>query len=79
MEKEIIKPLSFVKELSAYFLRRAKRVLKVRKSEIKTSSIEVHLERGTIWVWLHCKDGLIRAQFYFDGHCYSKYDDREEK
>ena len=79
MKKEKIKPLPFVKEFSDYFLRRAKKVLKVKRSEIETSSVEIHLERGTIWVWLHCKDGLIRAQFYLDGQCYNKYDDRKEE
>ena len=79
MKEEKIKPLPFVKELSGYFFRRAKRVLKVKKSEIETASVEIHLQRGTIWVWLHCKDGLIRAQFYFDGQCYHKYDNRLEE
>jgi len=77
MKKGKIKPLPFVKEFSDYFVRKARRVLGVKGSEIEKSSVEIHPERGTIWVWLHCKDDLVRAQFYFDGQCYHKYDNRK--
>lgn len=77
MKKEEIKSLFIVKEFTDYFVRRAKKVLKVKNSEIETTGIDVHPERGTIWVWFHCKHNLIRAQFYFDGQCFDKYDDRE--
>ena len=79
MKEEEIKPLLFVEEFSDYFVKRARRVLKLKNSEFKTASIDVHPERGTIWVWFHTTEKVIgRAQFNFDGRCYQKLDNRKE-
>ena len=79
MKKEKTKTLPFVKEFSDYFVQRAKRALKLKNSEFETSSISVHPERGTIWVWFYGPKKVISyAQFKFDGHCYRKSDNREE-
>ena len=79
MKEEKIKSLPFVKKLSVYFLRRAKRVLKLKSSEFNIVSIDIHPERGTIWVWFHTSERVIgRAQFNFDGRCYHKLDNRKE-
>jgi len=79
MKEEKIKSLPFVKKLSVYFLRRAKRVLKLKSSEFNIVSIDIHPERGTIWVWFHTSERVIgRAQFNFDGQCYHKLDNRKE-
>ena len=79
MKEEKIKSLPFVKKLSDYFVRRARRVLKLRVSEFETASVDLHPERGTIWVWFHTTEKVIgRAQFNFDGRCYHKLDCRKE-
>ena len=80
MKGKTIKALPFVKEFADYFVRRAKRVLKLRNEDFKTSSIDVFVERGTIWVWFHNPDKIDgRAQFKFDGRCYYKVDYRLDK
>lgn len=80
MKKEKIKPLSFVTELFVYFERRARRVLQLRKADYDHVSIDVHPDRGTIWVWLHNPASIVgRAQFTFDGRCHDKQDCRVEE
>ncbi len=85
MKKEKIKALSFVIELADYFERRAKRVLKLKlkDGDYDHVSIDIHPDRGTVWVWLHGVDKIIgRAHFTFDGRCQDKLDcrlDDEEK
>ena len=79
MKKEKIKPLPFVKEFMTYFERRAMRVLKVKKVEFRSTSIDIFSRSGNIWVWFFKKpDGGIlgRAQFTPDGRCYEKVDNR---
>lgn len=77
MKKRKIKPLPVVKEFTDYFLRRTQRVLKMKASDMHHTSIDVHPEEKTIWVWVHGKEAIIaRAQFTFDGRCYSKTDNR---
>ena len=79
MSEKEIQPLPFVKQFSDYFVRRAKRVLKLKDSEFKTVSIDLHPERGTIWVWFHEPARIVaRAQFYFDGRYFDKLDYRKE-
>ena len=72
-----IKTLSFIKEFYIYFEHRARRVLKLKRADYDHLSIDVHPDRGTVWVWLHNPDKIVgRAQFKFDGRCYDKLDCR---
>lgn len=78
MKKEKIKSLPIIEDFIIYIVRRAKRVLKIKDSEFKSISIDVHPERGTIWVWFHMPEKVIaRVQFYVDGRCYEKSEYRE--
>jgi hypothetical protein len=80
MKKEKIKTLFFVLPFSTYFERRARRVLQLKKADYDHVSIDVHPDRGTIWVWLHNPESIVgRAQFKFDGRCYDKLDCRVEE
>ncbi len=79
MKKEKIKTLPFVKELAEYFERRAKRVLKLKfkDGDYDHVSIDIHPDSETVWVWMHNPGKIVgRAQFNFDGRCYSKVDNR---
>jgi len=80
MKKEKVKPLPMVTVFIDYFVRRAKRVLGLTNADFKTVSIDVHPERGTIWVWFHVPESVLaRAQFYFDGQCYTKWHNEPEE
>jgi len=80
MKKGKIKALPFIQEFINYILLRAMRVLRLKLADFDHASIDVHPDRGTIWVWIHGKEEIIaRAQFYFDGRCFSKVDNREEQ
>lgn len=80
MKKEKIKPLPFVKEFVGYFVRRAKRALKLKNSEFKTLSMDVSPHRGNVWVWFYDEHKVIaRTQFHFDGQCYDKHYYRKEE
>lgn len=81
MKKEKkIKTLPFVKKFYVYFERRARRVLKLKRADYDHSSIDIHPDRGTVWVWLHGPAMIVgRAQFNFDGRCYDKLDCRLEE
>lgn len=77
MKKEKIKPLPFIQEFINYIVLRAMRVLKLKIADFDHASIDVHPDRGTIWVWFHNSDKVVgRAQFYFDGRCFDKLDCR---
>lgn len=77
MKRGKIKQLPCVEEFTNYIIRRAKRVLKIKDKEFNTLSIDVHPDRGTIWVWFHIPEQVIgRVQFYVDGRCYEKSDYR---
>ena len=69
MKEKRIKPLPIVKTFIDYFVHRGKRVLKLKDADFETASIDVHPERGTIWVWFHGSKRIIaRVYFTFDGH-----------
>jgi len=77
MKKEKTKKLPFVQEFVSYFVKRGKRVLKLKDTDFDHPSIDVHPDTGTIWVWFHGVERIVaRAQFTFDGLCYGKYDYR---
>ena len=80
MKKEKIKSLPVITEFIDYFVSRAKRVLQLKKADFHHASIDAHPDRGTIWVWMHGSDEIVGyAQFYFDGHCFNKKDNRLDK
>ncbi len=81
-QEKKIKPLPAVKELIDYLVRRAKKVLKLKNADFHHVSIDLHPERGTIWVWMHGSDEIVAyAQFTLDGRCFNTNDNRldEEK
>ena len=79
MKEEKIKTLSFIQEFTNYIVLRAMRVLRLKNADFDHASIDVHPDAKTIWVWIHSKEAIIgRAQFNFDGRCYSKVDNRKE-
>ena len=80
MKKEKVKLLPVIKDFVTYIVPRAKRVLRLKSADFDHMSIDVHPRDGTIWVWVHGKDEIIgRAQFRFDGQCYSKVDNRNDE
>lgn len=79
MNKKRIKPSSVIKAFASYVALRTKRVLHIKDNQFDHLSIDVHPDTETIWVWVHGKERILgRAQFYFDGRCYSKVDFIEE-
>ena len=50
MKKEKIKPLPAVKAFTDYFIRKAKRSLRLKKADFDRVNID-YTSRGTIWVW----------------------------
>lgn len=82
MKKAKIKTLPFIKEFADYFVRRARRVLKLKlkNGDYDHMGMDVHPDDGTIWVWVYGPKEIVgRAQFNFDGRCYHKVDNREEQ
>lgn len=59
MKKAKIKPLPAVKEFEKYFLRRAKRVLKLKKGEFDSYHIEYLSTRQIIKAWFFVDCSVI--------------------
>ena len=80
MKKEKIKALPVVIKYAEYFIRRAKRVLKLKDVDIDHIGIDFIGRSGQICVWIHGKDKILaRAQFESDGTVIDKYDNRIEE
>ncbi len=79
MKEEKIKPLPIIKSFIDYFLRRGKKVLGLRNAHFDHFSIDIHPDRGTVWVWFHSSRKIIaRAWFTFDGRSIEAMDYRKE-
>ena len=64
MKKAKIKPRPAVKEFEEYFLRRAKRVLKLKKGDFDSYHVEYLSTRQIIKVWLFVDCSVIgHAEF----------------
>ncbi len=74
MKKEKIKPLPMVKTYTDYWIRRARRVLKVKKGQYKNANVE-YTTRGFVYVWFHGEENIVaNATFTLDGkHFYGKH------
>jgi len=72
MKKEKkIKPLPVVKAYTGYWIRRARRVLNVKKGEYKEADVD-YSTRGFVYVWFHRKDQIVaNAIFTLDGKRWS--------
>ncbi len=67
MKKEKIKPLPVVKAYADYWIRRARKVLKVKKGEYKSVNVD-YTTRGFVYVWFHREhDVVAHATFTLDG------------
>lgn len=78
MKKDKIKPLPIVKAYADYFVRRAKRILKLKESDYNNINIDFYGRSGMICVWIHGKDSIIaRVEFESDGKIRDKYDYRQ--
>ena len=65
MKEEKIKPLPIVKEFSNYFLRRAKKILKLKKSGFESFSVELWNTGKNVWVWFYGENSVIVARVTF--------------
>ena len=80
MEKEKIKPLPVVRVYAQYWLRRARRVLKLRKSEYDCFHIDYMHTDNNVDVWFFCETDVIAwAIFNHNGHKISVGDKRGKK
>ena len=72
MKKEKkIKPLPIVKAYTDYWIRRSQRVLKVKKGQYKTVTVD-YSTRGMVYVWFHGEEEILaHATFTVDGKRFS--------
>ena len=71
MKKEKIKPLPVVKAYTDYWIRRARKVLKVKKGQYKSANVD-YTTRGFVYVWFHGADDVVaNATFTLDGKRWS--------
>lgn len=71
MKKQKIKPLPIVKAFSDYWIRRGKKVLKIKKGQYKTVTVD-YTTRGFVYVWFHGEDEIVgNATFTLDGKRFS--------
>lgn len=70
MKKPKIKPLPIVKAYTDYWLRRARKILKVKKGQYKSVSVD-YTTRGFVYVWFHGSDEVVaHTTFTLDGKHY---------
>jgi len=70
MKKQKNKPLPVVKEFADYFIRRARRVLKMKVADYDSVHIEYWDDTGKVWVWFHssARKGIVaRVDFHING------------
>ena len=63
MAKGPIKNLPVVKAFAEYFIRKAKKDLKVKRRDYKTASVE-YTSRGFVYVWFHVPDRIVAHTCY---------------
>lgn len=63
MKKTPIEHLPVVKHYAEYFLRKAKRALKLKKADYKSFSVE-YTSRGMIHVWFFSENGIVGHIIY---------------
>lgn len=79
MKKQKIKPLPIVKAYALYWLRRARRVLKLRQSEHDAYHIDYMHSRDTVEVWFFSNTDVIAwAIFNHDGRKIGTGDKRKK-
>lgn len=79
MEEEKIKSLPITDTFTDYFIRRAKRILKLKNSEYVSITFDIFMRSKHIWVWFHTGNGIIaKVEFEFSGAKISKSDYRTE-
>ena len=77
MKKEKIKQLPVFKEFWNYFLRRAKKVLKLRNSEFE--AVHIDIKDKEIQLWFFVKTNIVaRVQFTPDGKRYGDVRDNRK-
>lgn len=63
MAKEPIKHLPVVKAFVDYFVRKAKKDLKIKRRDYKTASVE-YSSRGSVYVWFHGTEAIVAWTSY---------------
>lgn len=71
MKEEKIKPLPIVKAYADYWIKRGKKVLKIKKGQYKKVNVD-YTSRGFVYVWFHGEDEIVaNATFTLDGKRFS--------
>ncbi len=65
MKNEIIKPLPIVTAYTGYFIRRAKKALKLTGKDFRSVSVDYNTRSRKIHVWFHAPDVGIVGDIYF--------------
>jgi len=77
MKEKKINPLPLVKAFTDYFIRRAKRILKIKNSEFTSITLDVFIRSGHIWIWFHSRNGIVaKVEFESNGRKIVKTDYR---
>jgi len=63
MRETPVKHLPVVKAFAEYFIRKAKKDLKVKRKDYKTVSVE-YTSRGFVYVWFHARDRIVANTSY---------------
>ena len=63
MRETPIKNLPVVKAFAEYFIRKAKKDLKVKRKDYKTVTVE-YTTRGFVYVWFHLPDRIVAHTSY---------------
>jgi len=80
MKKEKIKPLPVVKAFALYWLRRARRVLKLKQSEYDSFHIDYMHTENIVEVWFFSETAIVAwAIFDHDGRTKRSQDNRGKK
>lgn len=80
MKKEKIKPLPVVKAYTLYWLRRARRMLKLKQSEYDNFHIDYTHEADAVEVWFFTETAVVGwVTFQHDGRKTSVGDNRGKK
>lgn len=66
MPEKPIKNLPVVKAFAEYFIRKAKKDLKVKRNDYATASVE-YSTRGKVYVWFHTDDTATYITYNADG------------
>ncbi len=63
MPNKIINHLPVVKDFALYFIRKAKKDLKIKRADYKTVGVEYNT-RGMVYVWFHAHGAVVGSITY---------------